>query len=291
MKSFLPKHLFFASLLLAACNQNASNQPANNAQDSATPRMADSSVNKNVAAASDTMPSGLATKDSLVKLNWHVDLCENTGSYNARLHTEKELLNTLALWDNYTGQALEDDSRPGIGPDKPLSMDVAQLSTDFAARKKKIAELDLVNDPFWETLRNKILLAYDDRLEADKLNIQAFTDPSVLQNSRFSANCAGVVAALTANDTSLLLAEWKKQVTQKGKKDGTLTASIKAYETDCKSDKKLEKAKRYLISTAWRNSANTIIRQVAKEPAFEQKFNSLFTKLETVCEEYGDEVN
>lgn len=112
----------------------------------------------------------------------------------------------------------------------------------------------------------------------------AFSDPSVLLNSKFSKNCENFVRALNS-DEDVMIEEWRKLRIQMSKKNSNPEKIMDEFENNLHAQNKNEYAMVDLITFGWGNCANNSIKRVEYDEKMTKAFNSLFIKIDSQCDE------
>jgi len=245
-------------------------------------------------ASKDSVSTTEAQKDSLKTgqdkqtFNFVTELCDNKGLYDSSKYSQEEIEGTYKLWFQYSGLLL---SKPSVF--KPETLQevrrdkdkiLAKLAQGFAEKKKALESLKVVNDPYWQNSKaqkiQELILEY----EFDKTEILAFSDPSILLNSKFSKNCENFVRALNS-DEDVMIDEWRKLRIQMSKKNGSPERVMDEFENNLHAQNRNEYAIVDLITFGWGNCANNNIKRIEHDEKMMKAFNSLFIKIDSKCDE------
>ncbi len=242
----------------------------------------------------DSVSTTDAQKDPLKKgqnkqtFNFVTELCENKGQYDANKYSQEEIEGTYKLWFEYSGLSL---SKPSVF--KPETLQevrrdkdkiLAKLDKDFAEKKKALEALKVVNDPYWQNIKAQKIQELALEYEFDRTEIMAFSDPSVLLNSKFSKNCENFVRALNS-DEDVMIEEWRKLRIQMSKKNGSPEKIMDEFENNLHAKNRNEYAIVDLITFGWGNCANNTIERIEHDEKMAKAFNSLFIKIDSECDE------
>jgi hypothetical protein len=246
------------------------------------------------AGSKDSVATTEAQKDSLKTgqnkqiFNFTTELCDNKGQFDSKKYSREEIEGTYKLWFQYSSLLLNKPSvfKPETLQEVRRNKDkiLAKLDADFAEKKKALESLKVVNDQYWKNIKaqkiQELILEY----EFDKTEITAFSDPSVLLNSKFSKNCENFVRALNS-DEDVMIDEWRKLRIQMSKKNGSPEKVMDEFESNLHAQNKNEYAIVDLITFGWGNCANNSIKRVEHDEKMEKAFNSLFIKIDSKCDE------
>lgn len=253
----------------------------------------DAETSKNT-ASKDSVSTTENQTESLKKVknkqtfNFATELCENKGQYDADKYSQEEIEGTYKLWFEYSSLSL---SKPSVF--KPETLQevrrdkdkiLAKLDKDFAEKKKALESLKIVNDPYWQNIKDQKIQELVLEYEFDKTEIMAFSDPSVLLNSKFSKNCENFVRALNS-DEDVMIEEWRKLRIQMSKKNSNPEKIMDEFENNLHAQNKNEYAMVDLITFGWGNCANNSIKRVEYDEKMTKAFNSLFIKIDSQCDE------
>jgi hypothetical protein len=222
--------------------------------------------------------------DTLASYTWTDELCEYTGKYDPKTYSLELIRNTYQLWSSYAGKTLE-NGRSVFKPADIAQLDLKALANEYTEKKAGLEKLKVIDAPFWNTLKKQLLQQLDDEYELDKIEMQAFEDPSVLLNNRFSKACERFSTALNSTDTSVLFSTWKSFVEELKAKNGSPEAYMERFYEKYNSPERLVYAKIDLLTFGWGNCANEIAFHVINDGKAAETFEKLFTNVKRECEE------
>lgn len=222
--------------------------------------------------------------NTLASYTWSDAACEYTGNYNPQTYSPELIKNTHELFSIYEGLLLE--NRPSVyKPSDLAKLNLKALTAEYTEKKALLEKLKIIDAPFWNTLKKQTLQQLDEEYEFDKLQIQAFDNPEVLLNNRYSKDCERYVTALNSTDTSVLFATWKSFAEELKAKNGSPEAFMARFNEKYNSPEKLIYAKIDLITFGWGNCANNSTFHVLNDGSAENAFKKLFTNVKQECEE------
>ena len=213
---------------------------------------------------------------------WHTETCEHTGEYDASKFTDKQLKNTWELWFN---QVTLETSATVFKPEELPSLSMEKLNAEYNQKKKHFTEVELIPGEYWETLRKNKLHEIEDGYELRKITLQAFKNPAMLKNNRFTADCSNYADALASNDTAVLYDAWDKFVQEQKEFNGNPDEFMRQYRIRSTSGQKKLYATIDLITFGWWNCANKKIRYMNRDETMENEFKKLFGSLKSECDE------
>jgi len=222
--------------------------------------------------------------DTLASFTWTDPACEYTGNYNPQIHSRDLIQNTYKLWSFYAGSSLE-NGRSVYEPADIAKLNLKALTEEYTEKKAQLEKLTIINTPFWNTLKKQVLQELEDEYELDKIEMQAFDDPAVLLNNRFSKSCERFVTALNATDTSILLTSWKSFCEELKAKNGSPETFMAKFYEKYNSPQKLVYAKIDLLTFGWGNCANESTFHVTSDGKAAEAFEKLFWNVKQECED------
>ncbi|KQT31081.1 hypothetical protein ASG22_18780 [Chryseobacterium sp. Leaf405] len=220
--------------------------------------------------------------------NFSTELCDNKGYFDSSKYSKVELEGTYKLWFQMGGVLL---STPSVFNLKGLQKVraekdeiLAQLNRDFTNQKKVLENIKVVQDPYWENVRKQKLLELADEYEFRKTEIMAFSDPSILVNHKLSKGCENFARALNSDDAQMT-EEWRKLREVMSKRNSDPQRIMNEFEERLHSSDKKDFATIDLITFGWGNCANDHINKTLHDEKMTEKFNSLFIKIDSECDE------
>jgi hypothetical protein len=210
-----------------------------------------------------------APADTLASFSWNDAACEYTGNYNPQTYSPDLIKNTYVLWSTYSGSILE-NGKPVFELSDIAKLNLNALTDEYTTKKANLEKLQIINAPYWNKLKKQLQQQLDDEYLLDKLEIQAFEDPAVLLNNRFSKPCERFVTALNSTDTSVLLTTWKSFCEELKTKNGSPESYMAKFYEKYNSPQKL----------IYDNTFH-----VASDGTAEETFEKLFSNVKRECEE------
>lgn len=224
-------------------------------------------------------------KDSVGVFKWESELCEHENTFNARLYNVEELRGTLNLLNMVGGLMLEINGT-AFGPDQIDDLSsLEELDLEYQKKKNALQNLKIVNEPFWKEVKKLMLQEMKDEYDLARIGIQAYTNPNALKGNRFSNICPDLVVALTGKDTLLLISTWKALVIEQCKSNGSPEYLMKEFDEENSGPDRMMHARVRLITFGWHNRVNRTIRNLAHDEKLNDKFDQLFLKTHSECDE------
>ncbi len=214
---------------------------------------------------------------------WTTELCENEGTYNAKMYSEVELKNTYDLWFTFSGIALETDSN-AFRIEDIEKLSINELTSEYID-KKALYNRKIVSTPFWNKIKAERLQELEDEYELKKITIEAYSNPEVLLNNKYSKYCSEYAQVLSSNDTIELLKSWRNLIEKQVSKNGSPEKFMERYNEKYNSKDRLIYAKIELMNFGWWNCGNHEIKRVNQDGTTEEEFNKLFLHVKTECDE------
>ncbi|MBB6612139.1 hypothetical protein H7F15_13905 [Pontibacter sp. Tf4] len=232
-------------------------------------------------------------KSSVKEFSWQEGLCDYTGYYQSDKYSEKQIDDTYFLVFGYNSVTSSDVDAT---LDSPANYTVAyidsslkKLESNYSEAIKKIQSLEVVPTPFWQEHKELTVLQLRELCQLEKLTLEAHLNPKLLAGTTYSENCKDYVNALTSEDTTVLLATWRKLTDYNKSKNGYPEMVERKYQEQLKSADKLLLARIDLMTYGWWNCANRqrkYVKGFNQEGRMTREFEKLFDRVaESNCEE------
>lgn len=238
------------------------------------------SIDKNSSAASKQVKEEL--------FNFTTELCHNKGHFDANTYSREELEGTFKLWFEMAGSMLSTPSVFNLNSLQKARAEkdkiLAQLDKDFSEKKKVLENLHVVKDPYWKNLKNSKLQELNEEYEFRRIELQAFSDPSVLVNHTFSKSCESYAKALNSTETQKT-EMWRQLREEMSRKNSDSQRIMNEFESRLHSADKNDYAIIDLITFGWGNCANDKMTRNVNDENMYEKFKALFLKIDSECDE------
>jgi hypothetical protein len=229
-----------------------------------------------------TQISGNTKSGKTAIFKWDTELCSNTGEYDSEKYTEEELKNTHDTWGMHSGAYLSTNTNPTSAADAEKL--TRELTAEYNERKASYNQ-KVISNPYWEKVKADRIHELEDTYELKKIAIEAYSNPSVLLNNRFSKNCTEYAKALISNDTILLLKTWNNLAEKQKKNNGSPEKFMERHLEKYNSKDRIQNARQEIMTYGWWNCANAEVYRVDDDGTMEKEFNKLFTNVTFECDE------
>src|SRR5262245_39439313 len=130
----------------------------------------DPAVKPDTTTLTDTINNTQSTSpaDTLASFTWTDAACEYSGNYNPQTYSPDLIKNTYALWSSYMGKNLE-NGRAVFEPSDIAKLDLKALTKEYTEKKAQLEKLQVINAPFWNTLKKQLQQQLEDEYELDKI--------------------------------------------------------------------------------------------------------------------------
>ncbi|ASK30822.1 hypothetical protein CEY12_12170 [Chryseobacterium sp. T16E-39] len=219
--------------------------------------------------------------------NFVTELCDNKGYYDESKYTKEELEGTYKLFFELSGLPLTSPQVFGLDAlhdvRKNKDQVLEKLNKEFVEKKKLIENLKIVNTPFWQNVKKQKYRELLQYYEEQKIQIIAYSDPSILLKSNTSKNCSRFAKALNSDD-SQMVEEWRILRKEMSKRNGNPQQVMNEFENHLNSADKKDYATIDLIVFGWGNCVNDEIERPQYNEKMNDQFNSLFIKVDSDCD-------
>jgi hypothetical protein len=249
-----------------------------------------SSQNDSVSITENSKKNTLHTKQQIKEgiFNFATDLCDNKGYFDENKYTKEELEGAHKLYYDLSGILLDPPHVFKLETLQEVRRDqdkiLEKLDKEFTEKKNSLENLKVVNIPYWQNVKKQEHQALIQEYELEKTQIRAYSDPSVLLNSKISKKCDRFVKALNSND-SQLTEEWKKLREEMSKRNGDPKRIMDEFENRLNSPDKRDYAILDLVVFGWGNCVNDEIIRPQHDEKMNKEFNALFIKIDSDCDE------
>ncbi|WP_261510052.1 hypothetical protein [Chryseobacterium paludis] len=216
------------------------------------------------------------------------ELCNNTGYYDKTKYTKEELEGTYKLYFELNGLLLDSPHVFGLEALRETRRNKDQilqkLEKDFTEKKKLIENLKIVNIPYWQNMKRQKYQELLQYYERQKIQIMAYSDPSILLSTKTSQKCSRFVKALNSDDTQMVEV-WRKLREEMSKRNGNPQEVMNEFENHLNSVDKKDYAIIDLIVFGWGNCVNNEIERPNYDEKMNDQFYALFIKMDSECDE------
>lgn len=218
---------------------------------------------------------------------WETEMCSHEGTYNTKKYSQQQLKDTYSLWFTYDALQLNTRDYEMTSPEKFKNFNAVsqleKLEEEYQAKKTTYKNMQLLPGKLWKDLLKTRMHELEDCYELKKINIQAYTDPQILLNNRFTKHCHKYAEALTSRDTLVLLNAWKAMEEEKGTSNPT---SLEKFSKNIKIQDRVIYARMNLMAFGWHNCANNYVFHDDPKVSFREEFEKIFITVTQECDEH-----
>ncbi len=231
------------------------------------------------------LAASISVDAQLRTFKWQSEVCDLTGTYNAKKYSAAQLRNTLKLFGASAPQIAFNAAVWKY--DEIARLDLVELDREYHAKSKMVRDLDIVKVPFWENLRQATLKEMQQYYELSRTTVQAYTRPEVINEYRGAESCKALYARPIIAGGEGLIAAWRQVNLDSQKRNADPESLQKRWESENASPDRLKYALVETMAFGWWNCANGFIErpEQANDGTAENEFKRLFTRVKEVCEE------
>jgi len=216
------------------------------------------------------------------------ELCSNKGYFDASKYSRREIEDTYKLWFQHGGISM---STPSVFKPQDLykvrrekDSILKKLDSDFLKSKNILENLTVVKTPYWQNIKSAYLKELKQDYQKQKIQIQSYSNPSVLLDNSFTKNCQIYAKALNGSDAEIM-AEWRKLREEMSRRNADPKRIMNDFESNAQFSDWKDFATADLITFGWGNCANQYVERPLHDPKMNRQFESLFTKTDSECDE------
>lgn len=215
---------------------------------------------------------------------WSDELCDYSGTYNSKKYTETQLRNTNRLRE--PGGFSLVTSATVFKPEDLPTLDLAALEAEYKTKSSELANLDIVNAPYWEALRKAKLAELKQVYDLSRLTIQGHKNPKILNELVGSDECKKKYAVPLIAGGNILLRAWRTLNEEHRSKNGDPDRLRRVFDEQYASPNRMKYALVEVMTFGWWNCANKAIKYVEYDGSQEREFRKLFIRVRNVqCDE------
>lgn len=221
-------------------------------------------------------------KGNSTTFTWGSDECVYMGKYDSKKFTVKQLADTYKLcW----GLTLKTQAT-AFYPNDISKLSVEKLTEEYNITKQVFRTMTIIKTPFWENLKRRRERELGEEFEFKKIAIEAYTNPKILQNNKFSKRCENFANPLSSGDSLIILESWVKFELAREKNFGDYWSShLKDVNYQYYSPQRVQFATCNLITFGWWNCANNVLNHSQDNSKMENEFRKNFTQIKQNCED------
>lgn len=218
---------------------------------------------------------------------WSDELCDYSGTYNARKYTETQLKNTHRLLShgelrldtfNATAWKYEDIAK----------MDVAALDLKYKSLIDELEHLEYVSTPFTDSVRQARIAETRQLYQLARTTMTAYTDPTALRRYKGADACKLKFGEPIIAGGESLITAWRKVNLESQTKNADPARLQRRWQQENASPDRFKFALIETMSFGWWNCANQEIKYA--DSSFSERedkeFRKLFIRVRTLrCDE------
>ncbi len=226
-------------------------------------------------------------RGQLRTFKWEGEICTFTGSYDARKYTEAKLRDTLELISP-NGPDLEGWATVWTY-DEIERLDIEALDRSYIEARAAIEKLDIVDTPYWRSVRRNRLEALEQDYRLRRVTMLAYKRPSVLAEYPAAEACKKKYADPIEAGGDALLKVWREVNLESQSRNADPARLQRRFDEEYRSPDRLKYALVETMAFGWWNCANADMRD---GPAFgtdhvelSEAFRKLFSNVREECDE------
>ncbi|MCC7306589.1 MAG: hypothetical protein IT173_03420 [Acidobacteria bacterium] len=216
---------------------------------------------------------------------WQSELCDLSGTYDAKKYTPAQLRNTLTLFGANAPRI--DFSAAVWRYDEIAGLDLAALDREYEQKSKIIRDLNIVKVPFWERLRQAELKEMQEYYELSKITAQAYTDPNVINSYPRAESCKMKYAGPLIAGGEKLIEAWRRVNLDSQKRNADPKRLQDIWDQQNASPDRLKYARVETMAFGWWNCANALLPHddAANDGTADAEYKKLFKRVRQRCDE------
>lgn len=207
------------------------------------------------------------TSGQLRKYRWSGEMCEYEAKYNSRKYTLAQIRDTVRL-------SMDQEFSLVVGNSVALEIEeidrlnVAALDEEYSVKRRELAGLKIINDPYWKKMWRDRLTELDRVYQLSRATILSYKDPLRLRDVTYAPACVRDFAEpLIAGGQSLLDTWLKVNLDSRAKNINPERLRLE-FERQSASPEKFDYARLEVTAFGWHNCVNAIAR--GEEPDYEE---------------------
>jgi hypothetical protein len=220
------------------------------------------------------------------KFEWEDLTCLYQSAFDARVYSEKQILNTYALWragDDYRMDTF--DAAVFKLADMPKLRTVESLDAEYRQKSEALRELEIVNVPFWRDFKAQKLVALERDYLLARASVKAYANAEALREVTFADACVARFAPPIIAGGDELLRLWREVNEENRAKNSEPERIRREFERRLASADKFRHAQVEVLTFGWWNCANAEIRRPGETGEHVAQFRKLFkTSKKKICD-------
>lgn len=215
---------------------------------------------------------------------WETELCEMSGTYNAKKVSQRRLNDTVKLMRQYSSMGLA-TSATVFKPEDLPSLNVAELDAEYKQKSAEVAALQVIASPFWIERQKEKLAELKQYYELSRITMRGHADPRVLLEFPGADKCKTRYARPLIAGGDALLNAWRILNEDSRKRNADPERIRREYESQLASADRMKYALVEVMTFGWWNCANESIDYVQQDGSQEREFEKQFTRIRRECDE------
>lgn len=231
-----------------------------------------------------------AKTNNLTPYSYQTFSCDNKGYFDSAKYKKEEIDGVNKLLYQFNGVLF--DTRPVF---KLSNLEeirqnreayLQDLEKQYQEKKKELYSLKVIDLPMWKKLQDETIQSFENEYQLNKEEINAYSDPSTLKNSKFYNTCREHIDAISSPDKEKMYAAWKNYIEVRSKNNADPQGVMTRFNAKMNDPQKEDYALIDLIGLGFHNCANSSFRPKRNDEGTAYKdFDKLFTKLKRNCDE------
>jgi len=215
---------------------------------------------------------------------WQTELCEMTGTYNAKKVTKERLNDTVKLMRQYSAAGL--DTRATVfKPEDLSSLSLGDLDAEYKQIRHELASLKVIASPYWTKQHQAKHAELDQAYELSRVTIRGHKDPRVLLEYPRAEQCKTKYARPLIAGGDALISAWRTLAEEQAKKNSDPDRIRREFDMQLASPDRMKYALVEMMTFGWWNCANESIDYVQYDGTQEREFEKQFTRVRRDCDE------
>lgn len=227
--------------------------------------------------------TGLVVSAQTATFKWSDELCDYSGTYDAKKYTSKQIGDTFKLVQM---RGIPFEFQATVWNYSELdALRVEDLEKEYKAKRAEVAALDLVKSPFWEKVRQSKLKEMDQVYRLSLVTARAYREPQVLRTYEGADSCKLKYAEPIIAGSDSLLTIWREVNKESQSKNSDPARLQRKFEEQFASADRLKFALVETMAFGWWNCANEYIEYEPTDAdgSRDREFRKLFVRVRTIA--------
>ena len=213
---------------------------------------------------------------------FHTEMCECVAEFDSTQYTREQLQNTIDfLW---FAPYIENHGLVW-SIDEMYDLNSTKLKSECEERIKTLRKIDIVDDEFWQKLRNEQIAFYEGTCELKFYSIAAYTNPDTLLHYQLDDSLAIYYRDALIEGGDQMIEAWIKLNEAKKKMNASPESLQRKFDERYNSDSALDYARLEIMLFGWWNSANRLLPHINSSYHYFEEFGGLMESVSCECDE------